>query len=291
MKILPLSDRKIIEISGKDCLEFLQGLITVDIYKLSLETALWGGLLSPQGKALFDFFCYTIPNKQDTVLIDIHHSKTDEFIEHIQKYILRSDVAITPNNDLNIYAIWDNHAHASAIWNNDSILFDNNAFALQDPRSAEMGYRYIVSQHQNTEFLENHKNKIVEYDEYQALRINYNIVDPTVDMPNMDYYWLEINASEFNGVDFEKGCYVGQEVTARMKHKTVLKRQIIPVYVLGNPATPAEMKTDVKDIGTLVCLDTWTGKGLAYVYINRWEDAIETLRSITIGMCMVKKVA
>ena len=110
MKILPLNTRKLIQISGKDRLEFLQGLITVDINTLKPNKALWGGLLSPQGKALFDFFIYDI---HESILIDIHALNCDAFINHIQKYILRSDVQIENNTALTVTAIWDNTEIAS----------------------------------------------------------------------------------------------------------------------------------------------------------------------------------
>jgi folate-binding protein YgfZ len=280
MKILPLKNRKIIEISGKDRLEFLQGLITVDIYTLRQNHALWSGLLSPQGKALFDFFIYTFNDKQESVFIDIYSEKCNDFIHYLQKYILRSDVKIVENNNFCMTAIWGNAS-----------MVDDMAYIFADSRAESLGFRHIASLENHQNFIETYKDYLADDDDYKALRISLNIVDPAQDMPYMEYYWAEINAETMNGVDYKKGCYVGQEVTARMKHKTELKRQVIPVYVMGNPQTPAIMATDIKEIGTLLCVDSWTGKGLAYVYLNRWEHAIETLRSVTVGMSMITKAS
>ena len=280
MKILPLKNRKLIEISGKDRFEFLQGLITVDIYTLRQNHALWGGLLSPQGKALYDFFIYELKGQQEAVFIDIHASNADAFINYLQKYILRSDVKIIQNNNFCITAIWGN-----------ATMIDDAAYVFVDPRAESLGFRHIALLDNHKNFIETYKNYLADEDDYKTLRINLNIVDPAQDMPYMEYYWAEINAEAMNGIDYKKGCYVGQEVTARMKHKTELKRQVIPVYVMGNPETPAIMATDIKEIGTLLCMDSWTGRGLAYVYLNRWEHAVETLRSVTVGMSMITKAS
>lgn len=278
MKILPLNNRMLIKISGKDRLEFLQGLITVDIYQLKLDNALWSGLLSPQGKALFDFFIYD--NIHDSVLIDINTVCGDNFINHIQKYILRSDVSIEKNTNLTVTAIWE---HSEISLNLDK------GYLIQDPRLEKMGCRYIADSQQQQDFVTQHTDSLSDNDDYKNLRIECQIVDPAEEMQDMDYYWPEINAEFFNGVDYKKGCYVGQEVTARLKHKADLKNKIVPVYVMGNPETPIKMATDIQDIGTLLCVDSWTGKGLAYVRVDRWNYAVETLRSVTAGMAMIMK--
>lgn len=276
MKILPLNTRKLIQIAGKDRLEFLQGLITVDINTLKPNKALWGGLLSPQGKALFDFFIYDM---HESILIDIYALDCDTFINHIQKYILRSDVQIEKNTALTVTAIWDNTDIAS--WGGELVV--------QDPRLECMGFRSIMLHEQQQVFIIKHTDSLSDNEDYKALRIQCHIVDPAEEMKNIDYYWPEINAEYFNGVDYKKGCYVGQEVTARLKHKTELKNRIVPVFVMGNPETPAQMATDIQDIGTLLCFDEFTGKGLAYVRVDRWQYAIETLRSVTAGMAMIVK--
>ncbi len=281
MKIIPLNTRTIITITGQDRLEFLQGLITVDIYQLKPDNALWCGLLSPQGKALFDFFIYDDVSTKESLLIDIHATRCDDFITYIKKYILRSDVQIQKNPDLTVTAILDtekpNHDDATVL--------------IQDPRLNAMGFRLIMSQQKQTEFIDTHKESLSDDEHYKNLRIEHALTDPAEDMAHIDYYWPEINAEQFNGVDYKKGCYVGQEVTARLKHKTELKNKIVSVFVMGNPETPITMATDIQDIGTLLCFDEFTGKGLAYVRTDRWQYAIDTLRSVLAGSAMIMKVA
>lgn len=276
MRIVPLNNRKIISITGKDALQYLQGLITVDIFTLTEKKALWSGILSPQGKVLFDFFLYEQPDASG-VWIDIHREKVDGLIEHLKKFILRSDVHINLIEDYKVTAIWE------------CDVPETNLFYITDPRIADMGFRMVCSEEEQKVFLEAHKDMIGYALDYKSLRVEYNIVDPSEDMKEMSFYWPEINAEAFNGIDYKKGCFVGQEVTARLKHKTELKKKIVPVFVMGCPDTPIEMATDLQDIGTLVCLDEDTGKGLAYVRVDRWENAVETLRSVMAGEAMVMR--
>lgn len=283
MKILPLKNRKLIEISGNDRLEFLQDLITVDIYKLNPHDALWGGLLSPQGKALFNFFLYDLSEFLDnkSIFIDIHDLDSDYFIDYIKKYILRSDIQVKKNENFSITAIWDS-AHQVKL---------ENTYIIPDPRSENLGFRYITIKSNMQNFIKQYQDYVTDEDEYKNLRITYKVVDPSEDMNHMDYYWNEINPEYLNAIDFKKGCFVGQEVVARLKHKAELKRQVISVFVMGNPETPTPMETDIKEIGTLLCIDSFTGKGLAYVRLDRWQHAIETLRSVTAGTSIVMKAS
>lgn len=276
MRILPLAERKIIRLSGQDCHEFLQGLVTIDIGKLTEENPLWGGILSPQGKVLFDFFLY---QQGDNILLDIHNSKAEELVEHIQKFILRLDVSLKIESDLIITAIWETEPDISV----------KDAYIVVDPRVADMGLRMITDKMQQAAFLGANKSSIAHELDYKSLRIQHDIVDLAVEMDSISYFWPEINPEDFKGVDYKKGCYVGQEVTARLKFKTELRRRIVPVFVMGCPETPIEMATDVQEIGVLVALDEDTGKGLAYVRVDRWDHAIETLRSVMAGPCMVSR--
>jgi len=277
MKFSPLAHRQLIEISGKDRYDFLQGLITVDIKKLTSQNALWAGLLSPQGKALFDFFIYDISD--DTAfLIDIDRSQAENFIAHLQKYKLRSKVTITKNTDLHVVAAWDCDG------------FSYDGFMFKDPRADIMGLRIVATLVQKAKLTDTYRENHVDITDYTALRIANQIVDPAQDMQDIEYYWPEINAEALNGIDYQKGCYIGQEINARLKHKAQLKRQVILVYVMGNPKTPIIMETDAKEIGTLICFDDQSHQGLAYVRLDRWDQAIETLRSVTAGDTIIKKV-
>jgi folate-binding protein YgfZ len=278
MKIFPLEQRCIISISGSQRLDFLQGLITVDIYKLSPENSLWAGLLSPQGKGLFDFFIYNIKNNNE-FLIDIHKIFADSFIEHLLKYKLRLDVTITKQSHYSVIAVWDNKENVTS-----------NGFIWKDPRTEKMGLRILLNTNQYQEFLNHYAPNIVGENEYKQLRIENVITEPAEDLQDITYFWPEINAELLNGIDYKKGCYVGQEVTARLKHKTELKRQVVRIYALGNPYPPKIIATDIQEIGKLICFNTLTNEGLAYIYPERWKKSIETLRSVTVGDTIFKLI-
>jgi hypothetical protein len=277
MKVFPLEQRCIISISGNERFNFIQGLITVDIHKLSSQNPLWVGLLSPQGKGLFDFFIYDT-NNTDAFFIDIHKTFVDAFIEHLYKYKLRLDIKITEHPNYSVIAVWENQ----------NVITDG--FVFTDPRTKKMGLRIVLNTEQRQEFLENNSQSIVDYNDYKQLRIENLVTEPAEDLIDMTYFWPEINAELLNGVDYKKGCYVGQEVTARLKHKTELKRQVVKVYALGNPLPPIIISTDIQEIGKLICFNPITHMGLAYIYPTRWKKSIETLRSITVGDTIFKLV-
>jgi|GEM_PF-79486 len=277
MKLTPLDHRTFIHITGTECRSFLQGLITVNIDMLSPENALWTGLLSPQGKALFDFFIYEFPNING-IFIDIHKDQIEALTDHLKKYKLRSDVTLNQATDFNCVSVWGTHDFPLQI----------PMHIFQDPRHSEMGYRIILSDSHYDILMETYKDNVAPYQDYIALRIDHMITDPAEDLLGIDFYWPEIHAEKMNGLDYKKGCYVGQEVTARLKHKTELKREIVRFYVMGNPITPIKIATDVQEIGTLLCLNNNTHQGLAYVNLRYWKKAQETLRSIVAGDTIIK---
>jgi folate-binding protein YgfZ len=191
-----LSDRKILEVSGSDRLEFLQGLITQDIFKLREEKILFSAFLSPQGKFLADFFLY---ENGDSILIDIHESFVESFLKKLKIYKLRSDVEITELD----YFVYLNDAKLSDIYGKDS-------------RSEILGYRNIV------------KEKISGADdlnEYQKLRYDNLIIDGAYDLEIDRSFILEFGYEKLGAVDFEKGCYVGQEVITRTYRRGVIRKK------------------------------------------------------------------
>ena len=294
MKFCQLDKRAIVEISGEDAYDFLQELVTIDVHKIEPDHAMWGGLLSPQGKYLFDFFCY---HASEAIYIDIDKSRTEFFIEHLSKYVLRNKVSLKLREDLRIAAFWappkddfgfddeeddDSYSAMKPMW------FEKYQI-VADPRSKNMGYRWVGTREKFDTLMQQYEEKTAPYETYKAHRIFEGIVDPIEDMAGIDFFWPEIGAEAMNGIDYYKGCYVGQEVTARLKHKTELKKRVVRVSVMGEPKIPSVMETDVKEIGTLLAYAN--GVGLAYVRIDRWQHSIETLRSITAGASIVYKAA
>ena len=209
--IKQLSDRAVLQVSGSDARNFLQGLISNDINKASQEKAIFACLLSPQGKFLYDFF---IIEYQDGYLIEMEKLFLPELAKKLQMYKLRSQVEIKPRDDLFVGYTKENSP-------DNSIIYD-------DPRLNELGKRVISF------------TKIPEIDngEYDSARIKLGIPESSKDLTQNRSLIMEWGYDILNGIDFNKGCYVGQEVTARSKHRATLHKYVYQVS--SNSLLPAK---------------------------------------------------
>ncbi|MDO5631742.1 MAG: folate-binding protein [Paracoccus sp. (in: a-proteobacteria)] len=206
--------RKIIRVSGPDRETFLQGLVTNDVR----HAPCWAALLSPQGKYLADFLI--IPD-DDNLLIDVDARLAGDLLRRLTMYRLRSNAEITMT-DLTV-GIGSGHIPEGAI---------------PDPRHYGLGWRkYGSSGSDGTN--------------WDALRVAHCIPETLVELIPNETYILEVGFERLHGVDFRKGCYVGQEVTARMKHKTELRRGLVPVRIDGAAPVGTPVMRDGREIGTL----------------------------------------
>lgn len=203
---IPIKDRAVLTLSGTDRKKFLQGLITNNIEKIAENSVLYAALLTPQGKYLHDFF---ISEVDDTLFLDCERDRLPDLLRRLMMYKLRADVEIADCSEK--YSVF-----ATANKPTDAVI------SYQDPRCSEMGYRSI--QTASVEKPDNH---------YDLLRLKHGLPDGSLDFDVDRTLILEGNLEELNGVDFEKGCYVGQEVTARMKHRSSLKKRLLPVILDG----------------------------------------------------------
>ncbi len=203
---IPLNHRAVITISGTDRKNFLQGLITNNIEKISQQEALYAALLSPQGKYLHDFF---ISESGDTLFLDCERERLPDLFRRLMMYKLRADVEITDCSDNYSILATSNMSNAALV-------------SCPDPRLSEMGFRSIHDVYE-------HKAS----DQYNMLRLIHGLPEGSRDFDIDRTLILEGNLEQLNGVDFDKGCYVGQEVTARMKHRANLKKRLLPIKVDG----------------------------------------------------------
>ena len=227
-----MTNRQILEITGNDRVKFLQGLVTNDVNKAA-GGIVYAALLTPQGKYLADFF---IIGEPDRILIDVDASLAAGLVQRLSMYKLRADVAINPI-DMPV----------------SCGVGDAPEGAYVDPRSADLGWRLYGADVRSD----------VDFD---ALRVA-NAVPATGIELGPDSYILEMGFERLNGVDFKKGCYVGQEVTARMKHKTELKKGLVQVAVSGTVAPGTPIMAGEKEAGTI---HTVSGdRALAYLRFDR----------------------
>lgn len=226
-------DRRLLRIDGADAGSFLQGLITNDVHKLK-NGLVYAAMLTPQGKYLADFFL--VPDG-DAILLDTDAAQTDALAKRLTMYRLRADVSIMPEDR----KITRGLGHAP-----------NGAY--QDPRNDALGWRAYDGQEGETH-------------DWNALDVIHSVPSAGIELTS-DSFILEMGFGRLNGVDFKKGCYVGQEVTARMKHKTDLRKGLAQVNITGEAPIGTEItNTSGKIAGTLFRQSG--SQALAYLRFDR----------------------
>ncbi|GLQ25902.1 YgfZ/GcvT domain-containing protein [Sulfitobacter pacificus] len=235
-----MTNRRILRLSGADTFDFLQGLVTNDVKKLK-DGAVYAAILTPQGKYLADFFM--IP-EGDAVLLDVAEALGDMLAQRLTMYKLRAAVAIEEAGL---------HLHRG--------LGEVPEDGFADPRSAEMGWRAYRTDAQTADDVD-----------WAALRVAHLVPETMIEL-TPDTFILEAGFERLNGVDFRKGCYVGQEVTARMKHKTELRKGLAQVHVEGQAPVGTELNAEGKAAGTLFTQSA--GKGIAYLRFDRAKGPMQ----------------
>ena len=235
-----LDDRAILYINGEDVKEFLQNLISNDINKVSETNTCFASLLSPQGKFLYEFI---IIKHKSGYLVDCEKSQADELYKQLSIYKLRSKVEI-----LNL----SNEFVVAAFSHEKFLTFDEaqdfSGFTLKyredpiflDPRNKQLGARLII----NLEKLYLSLKKLDLHDanlnEYYSFSHKLGIVPKDLNKLQNKLFGIECNYEELNGIDFKKGCYVGQENTARIKLKNKLSKRLLPISVIDGALTEGE---------------------------------------------------
>ncbi|MCK8462996.1 folate-binding protein [Aliiroseovarius sp. S1339] len=225
--------RTVLRITGADRESFLQGLVTNDVNKLA-DGIVYAAILTPQGKYLADFF---LAPDGGAILLDVATELAPSLTQRLTMYKLRADVQITPTDIVPARGLGD---------------APQGAFA--DPRHDAVGWRAYDGRAGQEE---------VDWD---AIRVGHCIPETGVEL-TPDTYLLEAGLDRLNGVDFRKGCYVGQEVTARMKHKTELKKGLSVVQISGAAPVGTPITSHGKPVGTLF---TQSGdQAIAYLRFDR----------------------
>lgn len=272
-----LDERAVIEVRGDDAKDFLQGLISSDIEKLGPDRALYGALLTPQGKFLHEFF---IAESDGILLMDCAHERRQDLVRRLSMYKLRAQVEITDAADdyvvvalLGDHGINGSEGHAKPF---------GAGIAFVDPRLAAMGARAIMPAADASTTLAQAGFDQSEFETYERHRIGLGVPDGARDLIAEKSYLLESNFEELNGVDFEKGCYVGQEVTARTKHRGLVKKRLLPLEISGPLPDPgAKIMLDGKDAGTM-CSGAGD-RGIALMRLEKITDAAKSGASLTSG--------
>lgn len=197
-----LENRSVIKIHGPDAKKFLQGQTTNDIIKNQYS---YNFILNNQGRYLFDFFVFK--ENDESFCIDIHRDSADKFLKRLTIYKLRSELELEDVSNA-----------FSVLYSKKKV--DNSVFSLQDPRSSKLGFRSIIRQDKLDQNKSYSKNLYIE-DKY-----NMAIIDGDTDLVYEKSIPIEYGADNFNAIDYQKGCYVGQEVISRTKHQGVIRKKI-----------------------------------------------------------------
>ena len=209
-----LPKRALIQLEGPDKVSFLQGLITNDVTTLEQGKPIYAALLTPQGKFLFDLFIFQI---EDVFLIDCERDRTSELIKRLSMYKLRSKVEITDLRDTyKVFAVSDKQLMP-------------NEIQIIDPRLKELGYRlYTKNQSIDLKLSNNYENH----------RISLGVPDGSRDIPIDKGVILEYGFDELQAIDWKKGCYMGQELTARTRYRGLVRKRLLPVKIEGESPPP-----------------------------------------------------
>lgn len=213
-----LADRALLRLSGEDVRGFLQGLVTNDV---AGTLPVWAGLLTPQGKALFDFILWA---DRDDVLVDCEAAQADALQRRLAMYRLRRAITITPERELAVH------------WSLSQPPGVPAAAVVPDPRLAELGYRWLAPPN----------GPAVGW---LAHRLSLGVTEGVAELGSGETLWLECNARELDGVSFSKGCYIGQENTARMHHRAKVNRRLV-VTPLDQPSDQA--RATYADLGLAI---------------------------------------
>jgi folate-binding protein YgfZ len=256
-RIALLPDRGVVSVKGEDAAKFLQGVITNDMDLLATAPALHAGLLSPQGKILFDFFVYRAP---DGYLVETARAMAPDLVRRFAMYKLRAKVAIEDASS--------NHPVA-VLWGGEFSASSDRPGPLVagDPRHSELGLRLLLSLSSDWVLAESGATPAPQ-EEYHAHRIALGVPEAGRDFALGDTFPHEALYDQLNGLSFSKGCYVGQEVVSRMEHRGTARKRIVPVVGETElPPSGTEIRAGEVAIGTLG--STAGTRGLAQLRLDR----------------------
>ena len=228
-QIILLEDRGLISITGDDAKNFLQNIITNDIEKVNNSCSIFSALFTPQGKYLFEFF---LIQSKDGYLLDCDSKATNEIISYLTKYKLRSKVQIEDQSNEYIIGIISlekfNEIQKSENKQTDTIEYRNSSIFI-DSRNKKLGARILSTLEKLHLTIKKLELKITKPEIYFKEAHILGIPIKGVESLKDQLFGLEANFEELNAVDFKKGCYIGQENTARMKLKNKLRRRLLPI--------------------------------------------------------------
>ena len=272
MKAALLPDRGVVKIGGEDAKSFLNGLVTTDVTLLRPGFGRFGALLTPQGKITVDFLITEAPaGDGGGFLIDCPRALAQGLADKLGFYKLRAKVVVENLSD---------QFGVLAAWGGDLAIKPDLAFA--DPRSAALGWRILAPAELAEKIAELIGAELVDSAAYDAHRIASGVPRGGLDFMYGDAFPHETNMDRLHGVDFDKGCYVGQEVVSRMQHRGTARTRTVRILLDGPAPEPgAAVLAGDKPVGTMG--SAAGSHGLALIRIDRVADALQAGVPLTAG--------
>ena len=260
--ITELTDRGLVRISGADCIDFLQNLLTCDLKELQASGTKFGALLTPQGKLQFDFVLHRL---DDSILIDMQKSILPDFVKRMDTYKLRSNVEIEDISSSHIVL---------GIWNTTRAI-DNAIASNPDPRLPDLGFRSVCLSEKVADAISDPSLAPCQLEDYHNFRIKLGVPAGDHDFQYGSVFPYDVNMDNLNGIDFAKGCYIGQEVISRMKHRSTARKRSVIVTADGPlPVAGTEIRAEGRGIGTLG--SSAEGIGIAVIRLDRAKSSMDS---------------
>ena len=280
MKAAFLPDRGVIKVAGSDARDFLNGLVTSDLTLLRPGLGRFGALLTPQGKIYADFLITEVASGHGGgFLFDCPLALAQGFADKLGFYKLRAKVAVENlSGSLGVLAAWDG----------DPTVVPDLAFA--DPRNTALGWRIVVPEELAQKLAELIGAEMVDSAAYDSHRIASGVPRGGLDFSYGDAFPHETNMDRLHGVDFDKGCYVGQEVVSRMQHRGTARTRTLRVIVDGAPPEPGT--TVLAGDKPLGIMGSTSGRdGIALIRVDRAADALNAGTALSAGGIAIRLAA
>jgi tRNA-modifying protein YgfZ len=277
MKAALLPDRGVVKVAGDGARNFLHGLVTADLLKLAPGTARFCALLTPQGKIIADFIVVETADGGG-FLLDIPRALGATLVEKLNIYKLRAKVVIEDLSvGLGVLAAWDRSGTTE------------HGLCYADPRLPALGMRAIVPPHLAADAAADLGATLVDASEYEAYRIALGVPQGGIDFSYGDAFPHETDMDQFGGVDFGKGCYVGQEVVSRMEHRGTARTRAVPIrYDDAAPQAGAAVTAGRHNVGVMG--SATGGYGVALLRLDRVAEAMTHGEPLNAGGTLIRLV-
>lgn len=282
MKAALLPDRGVIKVTGDVARKFLHGLVTADMLVLTPGTARFCALLTPQGKIIVDFLvAEALAAEGGGFFLDVPRALAATLVEKLNLYKLRAKVLIEDLSEiLGVLVAWDDQDTTKDYTTKYGLVY-------ADPRLPALGLRIMIAPHQAGQAAAELGADLVAAEDYEAHRIALGIPRGGVDFAYGDAFPHEADMDQLGGVDFAKGCYVGQEVVSRIEHRGIARSRAVPIrYDGAQPENGAPVTAGERQVGTMG--SAAGGLGIALLRLDRVAEAAEPLKAGGVPIHVIK---